>query len=73
MKVRHVHLSPIERALVMLCLCVAIAGAAGFAAMKAYESHLRATGQQPSHALMKVNTQSLILSPHPLLTPLRNS
>jgi len=31
----------------------AIAGAAGFAAMKAYESHLRASGQQPSHALMK--------------------
>ncbi|KAF8583575.1 hypothetical protein K439DRAFT_1348258 [Ramaria rubella] len=31
----------------------AIAGAAGFAAMKAYESHLRATGQQPSHMLMK--------------------
>ncbi|KAF8464513.1 hypothetical protein JB92DRAFT_2580910, partial [Gautieria morchelliformis] len=31
----------------------AIAGAAGFAAMKAYESHLRATGQQPSHVLMK--------------------
>ncbi|KDQ49972.1 hypothetical protein JAAARDRAFT_200399 [Jaapia argillacea MUCL 33604] len=31
----------------------AIAGAAGFAAMKAYESHLRATGQQPSHLLMK--------------------
>ncbi|KAF8522908.1 hypothetical protein BU17DRAFT_64109 [Hysterangium stoloniferum] len=31
----------------------AIAGAAGFAAMRAYESHLRATGQQPSHSLMK--------------------
>ncbi|KIJ53329.1 hypothetical protein M422DRAFT_222688 [Sphaerobolus stellatus SS14] len=31
----------------------AIAGAAGFAAMKSYESHLRATGQQPHHALMK--------------------
>jgi hypothetical protein len=31
----------------------AIAGAAGFAAMKAYESHLRASGQEPSHALMK--------------------
>lgn len=31
----------------------AIAGAAGFAAMRAYESHLRASGQQPSHALMK--------------------
>jgi len=31
----------------------AIAGAAGFAAMKAYESHLAASGQQPSHALMK--------------------
>lgn len=35
-------------------LIVAIAGAAGFAAMRAYESHLRATGQEPSHALMKV-------------------
>ncbi|KAF8532442.1 hypothetical protein JB92DRAFT_3103911 [Gautieria morchelliformis] len=34
------------------CL-TAIAGAAGFATMKAYESHLRATGQQPSHVLMK--------------------
>jgi len=31
----------------------AIAGAAGFAAMKAYESHLRASGQEPSHAMMK--------------------
>jgi len=31
----------------------ALAGAAGFAAMKAYESHLRASGEQPSHALMK--------------------
>jgi len=31
----------------------AIAGAAGFAAMKAYESHLRASGKEPSHALMK--------------------
>jgi len=31
----------------------AIAGAAGFAAMKAYESHLRATGQQPTHSMMK--------------------
>jgi len=31
----------------------AIAGAAGFAAMNAYESHLRATGQQPSHQMMK--------------------
>jgi len=31
----------------------AVAGAAGFAAMHAYESHLRATGQQPTHALMK--------------------
>ncbi|TDL16899.1 hypothetical protein BD410DRAFT_701083, partial [Rickenella mellea] len=30
-----------------------IAGAAGFAAMRAYESHLRATGEQPSHAVMK--------------------
>ncbi len=32
----------------------AIAGAAGFAAMKAYESHLRATGEHPSHEKMKV-------------------
>lgn len=32
----------------------AIAGAAGFAAMQAYESHLRATGQQPTHETMKV-------------------
>ncbi|KZP09759.1 hypothetical protein FIBSPDRAFT_963708 [Athelia psychrophila] len=31
----------------------AIAGAAGFAAMRAYESHLRATGETPSHPLMK--------------------
>ncbi|KZO97782.1 hypothetical protein CALVIDRAFT_459290, partial [Calocera viscosa TUFC12733] len=30
-----------------------IAAAAGFAAMKAYESHLRATGQQPTHETMK--------------------
>lgn len=32
---------------------LAIAGAAGFAAVYAYEAHLRATGQQPSHVLMK--------------------
>jgi hypothetical protein len=32
---------------------IVIAGAAGFAAMKAYEDHLRATGAEPSHALMK--------------------
>ncbi|KZV64545.1 hypothetical protein PENSPDRAFT_588264 [Peniophora sp. CONT] len=31
----------------------AIAGAAGFAAMHAYENHLRATGQPVSHPLMK--------------------
>ncbi|KAH9922896.1 uncharacterized protein B0H18DRAFT_863158, partial [Fomitopsis serialis] len=31
----------------------AIAGAAGFEAMKAYENHVRSTGQEPSHALMK--------------------
>ncbi|GJJ13089.1 hypothetical protein Clacol_007339 [Clathrus columnatus] len=31
----------------------AIAGAAGFAAMRAYEAHLRATGEQPSHPVMK--------------------
>ncbi|EJU05278.1 hypothetical protein DACRYDRAFT_45962 [Dacryopinax primogenitus] len=31
----------------------AIAAAAGFAAMKAWESHLRATGQQPTHETMK--------------------
>jgi len=31
----------------------AIAGAAGFAAMHAYEAHLRATGEEPSHAKMK--------------------
>ncbi|ORX77067.1 hypothetical protein K493DRAFT_342967 [Basidiobolus meristosporus CBS 931.73] len=30
-----------------------IAGAAGFEAMKAYENHLRRTGEQPSHSLMK--------------------
>jgi hypothetical protein len=34
-------------------LHAAIAGAAGFEAMKAYENHLRATGQEPSHSLMK--------------------
>ncbi|TFY58688.1 hypothetical protein EVJ58_g6272 [Rhodofomes roseus] len=31
----------------------AISAAAGFEAMKAYENHLRSTGQQPNHALMK--------------------
>ncbi|KIJ43839.1 hypothetical protein M422DRAFT_113924, partial [Sphaerobolus stellatus SS14] len=31
----------------------AIAGAAGFAAMRAYENRLRAIGQPPHHALMK--------------------
>ncbi|KZT64171.1 putative CipC-like antibiotic response protein, partial [Daedalea quercina L-15889] len=31
----------------------AIAGAAGFEAMKAYENHIRATGQEPSHPVMK--------------------
>jgi len=31
----------------------AISGAAGFAAMHAYESHLRATGHEPTHAVMK--------------------
>jgi len=31
----------------------AVAGAAGFAAMSAYESHLRASGEEPSHPLMK--------------------
>ncbi|VDB96837.1 unnamed protein product [Peniophora sp. CBMAI 1063] len=31
----------------------ALAGAAGFAAMDAYESHLRATGQPVSHPVMK--------------------
>jgi len=30
-----------------------LAGAAGFAAMSAYESHLRATGEEPSHPMMK--------------------
>ncbi|KAK9760961.1 hypothetical protein K7432_014511 [Basidiobolus ranarum] len=30
-----------------------IAGAAGFEAMKSYENHLRNTGEQPSHSLMK--------------------
>lgn len=27
-----------------------IAGAAGFEAMKAYENHVRSTGQKPSHS-----------------------
>lgn len=31
----------------------AIAGAAGFEAMKAYENHLRQTGEKPSHSFMK--------------------
>lgn len=31
----------------------AIAAAAGFEAMKSYENHLRRTGQEPNHALMK--------------------
>ncbi|KAI0034835.1 hypothetical protein K488DRAFT_34503, partial [Vararia minispora EC-137] len=31
----------------------AISAAAGFAAMHAYESHLRATGQEVSHPIMK--------------------
>ncbi|KAI0727895.1 hypothetical protein C8Q72DRAFT_885922 [Fomitopsis betulina] len=31
----------------------AIAAAAGFEAMKSYENHLRQTGQQPNHAVMK--------------------
>ncbi|ORX90103.1 hypothetical protein K493DRAFT_318184 [Basidiobolus meristosporus CBS 931.73] len=30
-----------------------IAGAAGFEAMKAYENHVRRSGQEPSHSLMK--------------------
>ncbi|CAF0902693.1 unnamed protein product [Adineta steineri] len=30
-----------------------IGGAAGFAAMKAYEDHVRSTGQQVSHPFMK--------------------
>ncbi|CAF0902656.1 unnamed protein product [Adineta steineri] len=30
-----------------------IGGAAGFAAMKAYEDHVRSTGEQVSHPLMK--------------------
>lgn len=33
---------------------LALAAAAGFAAMHAYESHLRATGQPVSHEKMKV-------------------
>lgn len=32
---------------------VAVAGAAGFEAMKAYENHLKSTGQEPSHPVMK--------------------
>jgi hypothetical protein len=31
----------------------AIAAAAGFEAMKAYEDHLRTSGEEPSHPLMK--------------------
>jgi hypothetical protein len=47
-----VHLSSHQS---LIYLFLAIAGAAGFAAMRAYEAHLRASGQQPSHALMKVH------------------
>ena len=45
-------------------MLLAIAGAAGFAAMKAYESHLRASGQQPSHMLMKVRSPFSAHSKH---------
>ncbi|KZO97783.1 hypothetical protein CALVIDRAFT_454481, partial [Calocera viscosa TUFC12733] len=31
----------------------AIAAAAGFAAMKAWESHVKASGQEPTHEVMK--------------------
>jgi hypothetical protein len=32
---------------------IVIAAAAGFVAMKMYEDHLRKTGEEPDHALMK--------------------